>query len=322
MKASTQEAGALNPTQLLFSNYIVTFTVPRQVSDPIHLNDKDKYEYLVKKALLIVKNPSAKIMVEPKIEDKENEMNISGTDSIPKPKSSGKKTKVPKACDILPANVELNEKISELRERWTCPTAGGPCGIAHCFFTAARPEHFPLSHNHFQSWAAARLKGAAFADLETLPNNALFDAIAAGARAAQSPLLQRRLELREQVAAKNAPAAPQVNIFPAEFAALLRPPVAPAPAPPLAAANAFVPPPSGANILIPYGHIPGADLTVANFCAMFKLDDEIRDRFEANKYKSSSDFQFIEVEELKEMGFMRGEVAQIKGAVGKWSQVA
>ncbi|KAJ7046022.1 hypothetical protein C8F04DRAFT_1172992 [Mycena alexandri] len=131
----------LHPTQLLFSNYIVTFTVPRQVSDPIHLNDKDKYEYLVKKALLIVKNPSAKIMVEPKIEDKENEMNIADADSTPKPKSSGKKTKVPKARDILPANVELNEKIGELRERWVCPSAGGPCGSSHCFFTPASPNY-------------------------------------------------------------------------------------------------------------------------------------------------------------------------------------
>ncbi|KAJ7696413.1 hypothetical protein B0H16DRAFT_1485009 [Mycena metata] len=83
----------LKPAQLLFSNYTVTFTVPRQVSDPIHLNDEDKYEYLVKKALLIVKNPNAKIMVEPKIEQKENEMHVDETDAASKPKSGGKKTK-------------------------------------------------------------------------------------------------------------------------------------------------------------------------------------------------------------------------------------
>lgn len=56
---------ALNPRLLHFSEYSITVTVPRQVSDPIHLTDAAKCDYLVKKALLIQKNPSAKIVVEP-----------------------------------------------------------------------------------------------------------------------------------------------------------------------------------------------------------------------------------------------------------------
>lgn len=62
---------------------------------------------------------------------------------------------VPKARDILPANVALNEKIGELRNRWICPTPGGPCGSAHCYYNDINPEHMPLSHAHFQSWGAA-----------------------------------------------------------------------------------------------------------------------------------------------------------------------
>ncbi|KAJ7132727.1 hypothetical protein C8R46DRAFT_1235676 [Mycena filopes] len=301
----------LKPRTLLLSNYALTFTIPRHVTTPIQLTDT-KYDYLVKKALLIAKNPTEFDG------EKENE-----EDTAPK-----RKPKVPKARDILPANVALNEKIGELRERWICPTPRGPCGSAHCFFTAIKPEHFPLSHDHFQSWGAAMLKGTAFADLEVPPNNNLFDAIAAGARGAQSPLLQRRLELREREAAKNAPAAPQVNFnFPPEFAAFLRQPApipapAPAPALPLAAPNALTLPPNTGNMLIPYPCIPGPDLTITNFCTTYNLDDDIRNRFESNKYKGSADFEFIEVDELKEMGFMRGEIAQIKGAIGKWSQLA
>jgi hypothetical protein len=57
---------ALTPRLLNFSDYSITFTVPRQVSEPIHL-DATKYTYLVKKALLIKTNSSAKIIVEPKV---------------------------------------------------------------------------------------------------------------------------------------------------------------------------------------------------------------------------------------------------------------
>ncbi|KAJ7158158.1 hypothetical protein C8R46DRAFT_1292258 [Mycena filopes] len=294
----------LNPRTLILSNYALAFTIPRHVTTPIQLADT-KYDYLVKKALLIAKNPTVKITVEPKAEfdgEKENE-----EDMAPK-----RKTKVPKARDILPANVALNEKIGELRERWICPTPGGPCGSAHCFFTAMKPEHFPLSHDHFQSWAAAMLKGNAFADLEVPPNNNLFDAIAAGARGAQSPLLQRRLELREREAAKNAPVAPQVNFnFPPEFAALLRQPApvpAPAPALPLAAPNALVPPPNAGKMLIPY----------PVFLVLTSPSPTSAPHIISTMIYGI-DFEFIEVDELKEMGFMRGEVAQIKGAIGKWS---
>ncbi|KAJ7022204.1 hypothetical protein C8F04DRAFT_1311574 [Mycena alexandri] len=40
----------------------ITTISSRGVSDPIRPNDEDKYEYLIKKALLIVKNPNVKIV--------------------------------------------------------------------------------------------------------------------------------------------------------------------------------------------------------------------------------------------------------------------
>jgi hypothetical protein len=57
---------ALNPVHVNFFDYTITFTVLRQVIDPMYLADVEHYDYLVKKALLIQKNPVAKIVVEPK----------------------------------------------------------------------------------------------------------------------------------------------------------------------------------------------------------------------------------------------------------------
>ncbi|KAF7342308.1 hypothetical protein MVEN_01819200 [Mycena venus] len=313
---------ALQPSVLRFSDYSITFTVPRKVTEPMLLNDT-KYEYLIKKALLIKNNPNVKIIVEPKeATNKENE--DSSDDDKDGTSAKGKKgkkrsTKVPKARDILPANVALNAKIGELREKWICPTPGGPCGSAHCFFTETQPEHFPLSHDHFQSWAAAALKGKAFADLATPPNNELFDQVARGARAAQSPLLKRRLELHEQAVRKSTPVAPQVHVnFPPEFANLFRPPP---PAPPVAAPNAFIAPPNSANMLIPHPRVAGPDLSLEDFCSIYHVDMDICNRFKEQRFKRTTAFKFVELGDLKDMGFLKGEIAELKVAIEEWSRM-
>ncbi|KAJ7922590.1 hypothetical protein B0H13DRAFT_2317254 [Mycena leptocephala] len=255
---------ALNPRLLHFSEYSITFTVPRQVKDPIHLADAAKYDYLKSVA-----------------REKENDTNGDEDDAA---KKGGKKTKVPKARNILPANLALNEKIVHL-----------------VFLLLPNPHIFLYRMITFR----VGLKGKPLAAVETPPNNSLFDTVAVGARAAQSPLLQ----------------LPQVNInLPPEFANFLRsvvPPAAPAPAAP----NAFIPPPNTANMFIPYPHIPGADLSIQDFCSLYDLDNDICEKFQIHKYKRTNAFKFVEVDELKEMGFMKGEVAELKVAVGKWSQL-
>lgn len=163
------------------------------------------------------------------------------------------------------------------------------------------------------------MKGSAFADLETPPNNELFDKVARAARASQSPLLQRRLELKEQAAAKSAPAAPQVHFnFPPEILDLLRP--AAPPAPPIAAANVLVPLPNASNMLIPSNRVAGPDLSIDDFCSMYDLDTDIGDRFKQQKFKGTAAFKFVELAELKEMGFLKGEVAELKVGIEKWSR--
>lgn len=153
-----------------------------------------------------------------------------------------------------------------------------------------------------------QLKGEQFATLDKPPNNTLFDAISAPSLSKQSPLLQRRLEL---AAEKNKAAAPQVHInIPPELFGVLRPPAA-------AIAN----PPPSSTTLIP-GHLrPGPDMSVDDFCALYDLDTDIADRFKQNKYKRTQTFQFIEVPELKEMGFVGGEIAELKVAITRWGLV-
>lgn len=161
-----------------------------------------------------------------------------------------------------------------------------------------------------------QLKGKEFADLETPPNNHLFDKVAEGARAAKSELLMRRKELRDT---KNAPATTQVNFnFPPEMINLLRPPAAPpAAAPP----NVFAHPPNTSNKLIPPPRIPGPDILIDDFCTTHNLDRDIAERFKQNKFKRTSAFKHVELDDLKEMGFFKGEIAELKVAVEVWSQV-
>jgi len=63
--------------------------------------------------------------------------------------------KVRKEADILPANVAMNEKIKQLRERWECSMT--TCHSEVCFVPAEGP-HFALSHDLTEKWAAAMVR--------------------------------------------------------------------------------------------------------------------------------------------------------------------
>jgi hypothetical protein len=60
--------------------------------------------------------------------------------------------KVQKEADILPANLVMNEKIKQLRERWECSMTTRHSEF--CFIPAEGP-HFALSHDLTEKWAAA-----------------------------------------------------------------------------------------------------------------------------------------------------------------------
>ncbi|KAJ7922062.1 hypothetical protein B0H13DRAFT_2317823 [Mycena leptocephala] len=239
---------ALNIQLVQLPHYNIMFTVPRQVTALIQLNDRKQYKNLVSNALKIKASPSAKILVEPKMVQQAKEKENDDEDrSGGKAKKGGHKMKVRNERDIIPGNVALNAKIEALRDR--CPTPGGRCGSEHCFVHPDEQDHFPLSHTHFESWGAAMFKGEEFATINKPPNNELFDKLSQQALAARSPLLQRRLELNQKSTANHTP--PQINInFPPESAEFLGNPPAPA---------AAVPPqtpavvPNGPAMLIPSG---------------------------------------------------------------------
>ncbi|KAJ7763179.1 hypothetical protein DFH07DRAFT_956554 [Mycena maculata] len=300
----------LNPTQLQFDDYNVLFTVPHHLPDPLTLNE-DNYPRLVTNALEIQKIPVAKIIVEPKIAANiaGNEQNDNGEHA------KGKKNQ---ERDILPANTALNAQIGAIRARWMCPTPGGPCGSVHCYVSPTDPEHFPLGNAHVESWAAAMLKGSQFAQIDKPPRNDLFDKVSPAHLAERSPLLQRRLELRDQAAANKVPAAPQVHFnFPPELANFLRPA---APIPPVAPPAPMMPVPT-TTMLIPHPFVPGPHLTIMEFCNKYQLDNDICVRFTDEKFKNTSAFKYVELAELKEMGFRKGEIAELKVAVEMWAQM-
>ncbi|KAJ7853121.1 hypothetical protein B0H13DRAFT_1904308 [Mycena leptocephala] len=92
---------------LNFYDYSITFTVHRQVTDPIHLRNPENYTYLVQKALSNENFSTS---------EKENSADAADN-NFGKGKKARQKLKSRNTRDILPANVALNEKIGELRER-------------------------------------------------------------------------------------------------------------------------------------------------------------------------------------------------------------
>ncbi|KAF8813468.1 hypothetical protein BYT27DRAFT_7230983 [Phlegmacium glaucopus] len=111
--------------------FCVLFTITRHVPDPLPLASAEDYKHLLK-CTGKMKTPMVKVI----LIDKEN---------IPP-------AVIPTEKDILPGNVAKNDSIKRLRERWLCNFNN--CKYKHCFVPADGP-HFPLSHDHFNKWAAA-----------------------------------------------------------------------------------------------------------------------------------------------------------------------
>ncbi|KAJ7284778.1 hypothetical protein C8J57DRAFT_1497665 [Mycena rebaudengoi] len=311
-------SAALNLNPLIYDNYDVVFTVRTHVPEPIRLDTAAKYKHLVSNALRIKSSAAGKIAVEPKL-TRATAIAVDDNDDEDEPKWKRRKTTVPKEHDIPPGNEAKNTQIGAIRAKWLCPNPGGPCGSTYCFVHPDKPKYFPLNHQSIDSWASAILKGNNFATLDKLPNNELFDEVGAAALSARSPLLQRRLDAKEK---NSASSAPQINFnFPPEFAALLRPPAPAAPAAPAPPPDphAALPHPT-VPMLIPHPLILGPNLSIAQFCEQYNLDDDIKERFLQNKFCFTDSFKYVELSELKTMEFMGGEIVELKAAIEKWAQ--
>ncbi|KAK6971381.1 hypothetical protein R3P38DRAFT_2813879 [Favolaschia claudopus] len=65
---------------------------------------------------------------------------------------SKKKSKIPSEKGISAANTEINNKIGQLRAKWTCNVNDGS---DYCWISGETRQHIPLHNPHFESWAAA-----------------------------------------------------------------------------------------------------------------------------------------------------------------------
>ncbi|KAG2369252.1 hypothetical protein BDR07DRAFT_1268105 [Suillus spraguei] len=178
--------------------------------------------------------------------------------------------------------------------------------------SADNKEHFPLSHNHFQIWAAAMVKNPPLVTVNQPPNHCAFDGLHDDQMAVKSPLLQRHLADRD----KNTSSTPTINFnIPPELLGILRP---------LASKNAAntiaLPCEDRESMpLLPPTMQPGLDLTLIDFCTKFSLVNAILTKLHNNGYTGTHTIKYIVVFELKEMGFMNSEIAAMKDAVEQWS---
>jgi hypothetical protein len=89
----------------------------------------------------------------------------------------------------------------------------------------------------------------------------------------------------------------------------------------VAAPNAFIAPPNFANLLIPYPRVAGPDLSLEDFCSIYNVAMEICNRFKEQRFKRTTVFKFVELSDLKDMGFLKGEIAELKVAIEEWSRM-
>jgi hypothetical protein len=63
----------------------------------------------------------------------------------------------------------------------------------------------------------------------------------------------------------------------------------------------------------------GNKLDIPTFCKSFDLDDNIGKKLLDNGYWSTQTFIHIKEEQLEKMGFLLGEIAELKVTVREWA---
>ncbi|KIK82231.1 hypothetical protein PAXRUDRAFT_70618, partial [Paxillus rubicundulus Ve08.2h10] len=154
------------------------------------------------------------------------------------------------------------KNIQLLRTRWTCLKTDSACASTHCYVFPGTKEHLLLNHERIDCWAAA----------------------------------MHRLESAQ--AKSSSSSAPIFNFsIGGELANLFQPQT-------LAAANGQGPvahPSSVEASLLPSTHLPGQDMTVTDFCNMYKLDDDIATKLSSHSFKDARLLHFISFSDLKDM---------------------
>ena len=221
-----------------------------------------------------------------------------------------------KDLDSQPANQHRIETMWLLQDRWKCLKRQENCFGKYCYVD---PDgtHLPLSHEQFENWASAMLQGETSATLETPPNNNLFDM-----NCTLSPVLKQRLKANATANAAAIAATPIAPVFNfsigGEVAKLFAPLATSAmPAAPIADTNTN----TASSKLLPSTRSLGQDIPIAEFCRQHQLDDEVLQKLQANCFKNTRILHFVTIADLKEMGFLPGEIGELRDVVEKWSEV-
>ncbi|KIK72954.1 hypothetical protein PAXRUDRAFT_796695, partial [Paxillus rubicundulus Ve08.2h10] len=181
--------------------------------------------------------------------------------------------------------------------RWVCNKKPG-CKSKSCFVNVADGgNHIPLTFPRLDCWAAAMLKGPAFATLEMPPNHQHFQMVPDKLHGQTLILAERRQQLEKAKAAQAlAPAplaatsGPVINFnFPPELLQFLQGP-------------RFI----------------GDRMTVQEFSSVYNLLDKLESKLIKHGYISTHALCYASIEDLESVGLLCGEIAQLRDAVSRW----
>ncbi|KAG0697340.1 hypothetical protein DFH29DRAFT_1003808 [Suillus ampliporus] len=290
------------PQKIFYDNYKALYAIPRVSPTPMSLsNEKDYKEfigYITKAKGLTASLYMQELHVLKRKDhpsDKENDGDIDSNteDDSNEPKRTWKKkkkTQAPKASDIDDGNKPLNKNIRDLPD-------GG--------------SHIALSFPLLECWGSAMLKGAKYATIEMPPNHAHFSIIPTELLGRPSLLSIRRQQLDEQTKAKVA-TAPSPPLTPSQ-------PVINVNFPPESSQLPGVHATASESLLLPTQlATPGPRMSLADFCVAFDVSDALQAKLTNNGFTSSHSLHFASLDDLKTIGILCGELAQLKDTVSCW----
>ncbi|KAG2039022.1 hypothetical protein BDR03DRAFT_1009472 [Suillus americanus] len=334
------------PDKISYDNYTALYAIPRISPTPMSLSNEKDYEEFIGRITKAKGLTASLYMQELHVlkrkghpSDKENDGDIDSTGSSTdndsdkprkkrkKKNDKKKKTWAPKASDIDDGDKPLNKNIRDLRNRWVCHKKPG-CPSEHCYVNAADGgSHIALSFPLLKCWGSAMLKGAEYATIEMPPNHAHFSIIPTELLGCPSLLSICHQQLDEQTKAKAAtapspplaPSQPVINVnFPPEMFQPLR---AMDPVPTHISAASQLPGvhTTTVSLLLPTQlATPRPRMSLADFCVAFDVSDALQAKLSNNGFMSSHSLRFASLDDLKTIGILCGELAQLKDAVCRW----
>jgi hypothetical protein len=115
------------------------------------------------------------------------------------------------------------------------------------------------------------------------------------------------------------PAALVINIvMPNDMFGTLHPAFAPAPGPLHPFPTSQQPIATLQPLILPHLQ-PGVKLDIDTFCLVHGLSNNILEKFRKHAYTGTQAFRYLDIQELKELGFKPGEIVDLKEAILEWA---